>query len=448
MRLFIVISLFVLSFLFGQSVGVGESNTAFDEPSQEKTKTRDHMQAIDGVAAVVGERVVLKSDINQTLAMAIFQQRLNPQKDLSKIESLKKEITKSIINRKVVLAMAELDSVEVSDKEVDRALDQQIDNIVAQAGSEQAAEKAIGQPLRTFRREYWYEIKDMLITQKYQQTLIGNVSVSKKDVKLFYKTYKDSIPDFPTTIKLRHLLLKIVPSKKQEDKTVAFLEDLRKRILDKKNTFEELATQYSQDPGSKTSGGSLGFVRRGSLVTPFEAVAFTLGPGEISRPVKTEFGYHIIETQEVRGDRIRVRHILMSAPITDADESSTYKKAVTIKDSSTTISLFLDMINNHTMDEQTKKSGGSLGWINPQTYPVPEFGAVLSKIEKGVCAGPVRSELGYHLLWIESIKTGGSASLQTHWNEVEALALNKKKALWFQGWVADARKNFFIHISK
>jgi len=448
MKLFIAISFFLFSCLFGQVEGGGEANTAFDELSHEKTNPREHMQAIDGVAAVVGERVVLKSDINQTLAMAIFQQKLNPQKDLSKIERLKKEITKSIVNRKVVLAMAELDSVEVSDKEVDRALDQQIDNIVAQAGSEGAAEKAIGQPLRTFRIEYWYEIKDMLITQKYQQTLIGNVSVSKKDVKLFYKTYKDSIPEFPTTIKLRHLLLRIVPSKKQEDKTVAFLEDLRKRILDKKNTFEELATQYSQDPGSKISGGSLGFVRRGTLVTPFEAAAFTLGPGEISRPVKTEFGYHIIETQEIRGDRIKVRHILMSAPITDADESNTYKKAVTIKDSSTTVSLFLEMINNHTMDEQTKSTGGSLGWINPQTYPVPEFGAVLGKIEKGVCAGPVRSELGYHLLWVESIKTGGAASLQNHWNEIEALALNKKKALWFQEWVADARKNFFIHISK
>ena len=448
MKFFITTSFFLLACLFGQGEEAAEANTAFDEPSQKTTKNREHMQAIDGVAAVVGERVVLKSDINQTLAMAIFQQKLNPQEDLSKIEKLKKEITKSIVNRKVVLAMAELDSIEVSDKEVDRALDQQVDNIVAQAGSEEAAEKALGQPLRTFRREYWYEIKDMLITQKYQQTLIGNVSISKKDVKLFYKTYKDSIPDFPTTIKLRHLLLKVVPSKKQEDKTVAFLEDLRKRILDKKNTFEDLAKQYSQDPGSKTSGGSLGFVRRGSLVTPFEAVAFTLGPGEISKPVKTEFGYHIIETQEVRGDRIRVRHILMSAPVTDADESNTYKKASTIKDSSTTISLFLDMVNNHTMDEQTKKTGGSLGWINPQTYPVPEFGAVLGKIEKGVCAGPVRSELGYHLLWIESIKTGGGASLQIHWNEIEALALNKKKALWFQAWVAGARKNFFIHINK
>ena len=433
----------VFSVLFSQGTDTNkEANLSFDEDAK-----RQHLQSIDGVAAVVGDRVVLKSDINQTLAMAIFQQRLNPQKDAKKIEKLKSEIIKSIVNRKVVLAMAELDSIEVSDKEVDRALSQQIEGIVAQAGGEEAAEKAIGQPLRTFKREYWYEIKDMLITQKYQQDLMGKLSVSKKDVEVFYKAFRDSLPLFPTTVKLRHLLLKVVPSKEQEIKTISFLEDLRKRILEKKNTFEALAAQYSQDPGSKNTGGSLGFVRRGTLVTPFEAVAFTLSPGEISKPVKTEFGYHIIETQEIRGDRIKVRHILMSPPTTEEDESRVYKKATTIKDSSTSASLFLDMINKHTMDEQTKNTGGSLGWINPSTYPVPEFGIVLGSIEKGVCAGPVRSELGYHLLWVESVKEGGAPSLISHWTEIETLALNKKKAAWFEGWVASARKNFFVHIN-
>ena len=164
-------------------------------------------------------------------------------------------------------------------------------------------------------------------------------------------------------------------------------------------------------------------------------------------PVKTEFGYHIIETQEIRGDRIKVRHILMSPPTTEKDESRVYKKAVSIKDSSSTASLFLDMINKHTMDEQTKKTGGSLGWINPKTYPVPEFGVVLGSIERGVCAGPVRSELGYHLLWVESVKEGGAPSLKNHWTEIETLALNKKKAFWFENWVSDARKNFFVHIN-
>ena len=443
MTKFLNLPIVAFSILFSQDLGSkGEANLSLDEDARSR-----RVQSIDGVAAVVGDRVILKSDINQTLAMAVFQQRLNPQQDIEKIEKLKSEIIKSIVNRKIILAMAELDSIEVTDKEVDRALNQQVENIVAQAGGEDAAEKAIGQPLRTFKREYWYEIKDMLITQKYQQTLIGNLSVSKKDVEGFYATYKDSIPGFPTTIKLRHLLLKVVPSEEQEEKTVSFLKSLRVRILDKKNTFEELATQYSQDPGSKNSGGSLGFVRRGTLVTPFEAVAFTLSPGEISLPIKTEFGYHIIETQEIRGDRIKVRHILMSAPTTEEDESVAYKKAVALKDSSTSAALFLDMINKHTMDEQTKKTGGSLGWINPTTYPVPEFGAVLGSIEKGVCAGPVRSELGYHLLWVESVKEGGKASLKKHWSEIESLALNKKKATWFEGWVVSARKNFFIHIN-
>ena len=162
MRFVLVATIIIFSLVFPQAAGGDkEANFSFDEDTK-----RQHMQSIDGVAAVVGDRVILKSDINQTLAMAVFQQRLNPQKDVEKIERLKSEIIKSIVNRKVVLAMAELDSIEVSDKEVDRALNQQIDNIVAQAGGEDAAEKAIGQSLRTFKREYWYEIKDMLVTQK------------------------------------------------------------------------------------------------------------------------------------------------------------------------------------------------------------------------------------------------------------------------------------------
>ena len=420
-------------------LGVGKKN-----PTKEKRK---HLQIIDGVAAVVGDRVVLNSDINQTLAMTIFQQKLDPQKDVNKISLLRKQIVKTTVDRKVVLIMAELDSVVVADKEVDRALNQQVDNIVSQAGGEEAAEKALGQPLRVFKREYWYEIKDLLTTQKYQQTLMQKVSVSRNDVLGFFEAYKDSIPPFPPTVKLKQLLIKVVPDSSQEQKTIAFLNDLRGRLINKTSTFESLAADYSQDPGSKNSGGSLGFVRRGSLVTPFEAVAFNLRPGEISKPVKTDFGYHIIETQEIRGDRIKVRHILMSPPTTEKDESAAYLKAVALKDSSSSLSLFVEMIKKHTMDEKTKKSGGSLGWINPAEYPIQEFSAVLGSLDRNVCAGPIRTDLGYHLVWIEAVRPGGKASLANHWSEIETIALNKKKTEWFKSWVDDARQNVFIHIN-
>ena len=436
---------FILVLVFGfLSAQVSDLDFRKKNTTQEKRK---HLQIIDGVAAVVGDRVVLNSDINQTLAMTIFQQKLDPQKDVNKISLLRKQIIKTTVDRKVVLIMAELDSVVVADKEVDRALNQQVDNIVSQAGGEEAAEKALGQPLRVFKREYWYEIKDLLTTQKYQQTLMQKVSVSRNDVLGFFEAYKDSIPPFPSTVKLKHLLIKVVPDSSQEQKTVAFLNDLRGRLIKKTSTFESLAADYSQDPGSKNSGGSLGFVRRGSLVTPFEVVAFNLSPGEISKPVKTDFGYHIIETQEIRGDRIKVRHILMSPPTTENDESAAYLKAVALKDSSSSLSLFVEMVKKHTMDEKTKKSGGSLGWINPAEYPIQEFSAVLGSLDRNVCAGPIRTELGYHLVWIEAVRPGGKASLVNHWSEIETIALNKKKTEWFKSWVGGASQNVFIHIN-
>ena len=436
---------FILVLVFGLlSAQVSDLDFRKKNTTQEKRK---HLQIIDGVAAVVGDRVVLNSDINQTLAMTIFQQKLDPQKDVNKISLLRKQIVKTTVDRKVVLIMAELDSVVVADKEVDRALNQQVDNIVSQAGGEEAAEKALGQPLRVFKREYWYEIKDLLTTQKYQQTLMQKVSVSRNDVLAFFEAYKDSIPPFPSTVKLKHLLIKVVPDSSQEQKTVALLNDLRGRLIKKTSTFESLAADYSQDPGSKNSGGSLGFVRRGSLVTPFEAVAFNLSPGEISKPVKTDFGYHIIETQEIRGDRIKVRHILMSPPTTEKDESAAYLKAVALKDSSSSLSLFVEMVKKHTMDEKTKKSGGSLGWINPEEYPIQEFSAVLGSLDRNVCAGPIRTDLGYHLVWIEAVRPGGKASLVNHWSEIETIALNKKKTEWFKSWVGGASQNVFIHIN-
>ena len=188
-------------------------------------------QKIDGVAAVVGDRVVLMSDVNQSLAMAVFQQKLDPRTDGLKIQELKDNIINTIVNRKVILIMAELDSIEVDDKEVDRTLQQQIDNIIQQAGSEEAAEVALGQPLRVFKREYWYDVKDMLITQKYQRTLMSGVSVNRDAVELFFKTYKDSIPSFPTTAKIRHLLVGVEPGIEQVNKTINLLNEIRLKIL-------------------------------------------------------------------------------------------------------------------------------------------------------------------------------------------------------------------------
>jgi len=402
-------------------------------------------EPIDGMAAIVGDKIILKSDASQYLNMSIVQQGLNPQTDMDKILILQNNIIQNLIDQMVVLEMAILDSIEIEDKNVDRALDQRIDGFIAQLGGEEAVEQALGQSIRTYKREFWYDMRDMLIADTYRQQIMAGISIGRKDTEAFYATYKDSIPAFPSMASVRHLIIKIKPGEDETEKTIKLLKELRENILDGAD-FELLAKEYSQDPGSSQNGGSLGFVRRGNLVPEFEAVAFTLNPGEISEPVKTVFGYHIIETQEILGDKIKVRHILLSPQTTDEDDSRAYKQALSLKDSIKTVEDFIQMAGLYSEDEKTKETGGSLGWINPAQYPIPQIGAALNQIQEQICAGPVNSELGYHLLWINSIRPGGKASLEEHWTEIEAMALNQKTVNWYNKWLLDARQKVFIKI--
>ena len=411
-----------------------------------KGQNETHLQNIDGVAAIVDNSLVLVSDINQSLAMAVFQNNWDPSKDLEKINNLKSQITQNFIDRKVILSKALLDSIVVEDKEVDRALDQQMGNMISQAGGEEQAEKALGQPLRVFKREYWYDVKDMLITQKYQQQLINKVRVNNNEVRVFFESNKDNIDNFPNLIKLRHILFKIEPGEKQIDRTLSFLKNLKKDIEENKISFKEAASTYSQDPGSKNNGGSLGLVKRGDLVRDFEAIAFNLKIGDVSEPVETDFGFHIIQTDEIRGDKIKVKHILMSPPTTDNDESNTYDNIKSLMDSIKTIDDFILNAKKYSMDEPTKKTGGNLGWIDPNIYPIKEFGLVVNKINLNECSLPIKTDLGYHLLWIESIKKGGKPDINTHWTEIEKLALNSKKEEFFKRWLIKAKDDVYIFI--
>ena len=164
-------------------------------------------QDIDGVAAIVEEHLVLKSDLAQMLNMSIIQNKIDPLKDIEKVKTLEKSILESMIDQKIILKRAELDSVIVEENEVNLALDQQVQMLISQAGGEKKAEEALGQSIKSFRREFWYEMRDRLLSEKYQQQLINNIKVTRLDVLNFYETYKDSLPIIPLKAKIRHCLI-------------------------------------------------------------------------------------------------------------------------------------------------------------------------------------------------------------------------------------------------
>jgi len=400
---------------------------------------------IDGIAAIVGENIILKSDVSQVVGMTALQRGLDVSNDRAILEKLQEDVLGSLIDQKVILEMAKLDSIEVAEKDVERALEQQIETFIMRAGTEKMAETMLGQSLNDFRREYWYDMRDRLITEQYQQQLIMSVNINRENVVNFFTSYKDSLPRFPVTMKIRHLLIRIKPSEKSRSDAEKKINTVRERIF-AGESFSALAEIYSADPGSKNNGGSLGYIRRNQMVKEFETIAFTQEINMLSEPVETSFGFHILETTEKSGEKIKVRHILISPAITEEDETNTYNYAMTLRDSSKNLASFKKFVIKYSDDEPTKKIGGDLGWITPTNSPIPAIAEVLGLLEKDECSRPVKSDLGYHLLWVEAVKPGGRPSLETHWIEIEEIALNHKRMEYFQEWVASARTNIFIDI--
>ena len=410
-------------------------------------QTFAQQQHIDGVAAIVGENIILKSDVSQVVGMTALQQGLDVSKDVDVLMKLQEGVLSSLIDQKVILEMAKLDSIEIADKDVENALDQQVENFILRAGSEDVAETMLGQSLSDFRREFWYDMRDRLITEQYQQQLIMSVNINRDGVFNFYEEYKDSLPDFPIKMKIRHLLTRIKAGEESKKNALFEIKQIRDRILNGE-LFSDLAKAFSDDPGSKNNGGSLGYIRRNQMVKEFETKAYTQEINSISDPVETVFGYHILETTEKSGEKIKVRHILISPEVTEKDESLAYKYALSLRDSSTNLNKFKKLVFEKSEDDQTQKIGGDLGWITPNNSPIPEISEVLGLLEVGECSRPVKTSFGYHLLWLEEVRPGGKPSLDLHWTEIEEIALNHKRMMFFKDLVSEARDKFFINISQ
>ena len=401
---------------------------------------------VDGVAALVEDKIVLKSDLNQMVNMMAIQQKIDPNKDPEKYFGLRQAVLTSMVDQKILLALAEKDTtIEVGEKEVNQALDLQVENIIRQARGKKEAEKMLQQSIKSFRSEFWFEMKDKIVSEKFQQKVLSKIKVSKKDVYSFFETYKDSLPLFPTEIKIRHILIVPEASDSSKRETISLLKTIKDKII-KGEDFGDMATSFSMDPGSKKKGGNLGWVKRGSLLKNFEEETFTIKTNTISDPIETEVGYHILEVFERKGDRARVRHILITPQITKVDEKKAFEFSVSLKDSCSSLSLFKSFAKKYSKDPQTSQIGGDLGWINPQTYPIKEIGLALPIIKSSECSLPINTSFGFHLLWLEKIRPGGKPNLKDHWPKIEELSLNNKKMNWYENWIKSEKEKFFIKI--
>jgi len=398
---------------------------------------------LDEISAVVDDEIVLLSDVVLSANALAAQENVDPYKSPDEYKNLLLKSAESMIEQLVIIKMAEIDSVVVLEKDVDRALERQVQNIISQAGSEEAAEQVLGRKISEFKRSYKDDMEGKLIAEKYTGELTRSIEITRLEVEDFFKTYKDSIPSFPKRYKVRHILIQITPSeesmKETELKALNILEE-----IDKGLSFEEAAKKYSEDPGSKDNGGYLGFVPRGTFVKEFEKEAFTLAINTISKPIKTQFGFHIIEVLERSGEKVGVRHILLQTKVVDEDKTKTYKTISDFSKEINTKNNFISIAKEYSNDETTKDNGGLLGWINTEIYQVEELSSIIKNIPENTCSAPILTDFGYHLLWVDAIEEGGPPTIEKNWIELEQLALSKKKSDWYNDWIEEIKTKVYI----
>ena len=398
---------------------------------------------LDRVASVVENKIVLMSDVVLAANAVAAQQKINPNTDPLIYQEILESSRESMVEQLLIIEMAEQDSVEILEKDIDKALNQQIDNIIAQTGSKELAEAALGKKISDFKRSYRDDMKGKLLAEKYTSSLTTSISVSRGDVIDFFSVYKDSIPSFPTLYKTHHILIEIKPSEESEKESFKKAMKVKNEILSGLS-FEEAAKKYSADPGSKDQGGNLGYVPRGTFVKEFDRVVFTVKKNVLTEPIKTQYGYHLIEVLERTGEKVLSRHILIRTETTDLDKKKTYDIINNIKNDINNFEDFSNAALNFSDDKTSNTNKGFLGMIDLDYYQVPELKQEIKNIKTKTVSNPISTDFGYHLIWVDEIKEGGPPNLESNWLELEEMALNKKKSDWYSECIAKIKSQFYI----
>lgn len=405
---------------------------------------------IDRISAKVDDHIILKSDVEK--AYLEFLSRGE-----ARGSDAKCEILQQLVVNKMMVAQAEIDSVFILDAEVNSNLDRRMSLMLQQFGGEDEVQKAYGKSIDQIRAEVFDNIKEQMTIQRMQSELTSNVKVTPAEVRKFYKDIpRDSLPFFSTEVSVAQIVATPKPGKTQKDKIRNQMLDIRERIVGGES-FADLAKKFSQDPGSAARGGDLSFYSRGQLAPEFEATALSMKPGELSMPVETQFGYHLIELQEKRGNTFSSRHILIS-PTPDASD---FQKSMDLLDSLRLLVLadsitFEQAAKDHSDDQLTSSSGGffldpsGAGRVSVDQLD-PNIFFTLDTMKVGNVTKPIRFQqqdgtYAFRVLFYKERTPPHQANLDIDYQKIAAATLNRKKNEIIADWFELARNNVYIEV--
>lgn len=407
---------------------------------------------IDQVVAVVGRNIVLQSDIENQYLQMRFQRGVT-----GSAESMRCSILEDLLFQKLLLNQAELDSVSVTDDQVEQEMERRLRYFISELGSQEKLEAFYNKTVVEIKNELRRLVKDQMTVEKVQAEIMRKVVVTPQEVKRFYNNIpKDSIPIVPAEFEIAQIVKKPPITVEEKMAIKERLSDYRKRILAGER-FSTLALLYSEDPGSARKGGELGFYGRGELYPEFEAIAFRLKDGEVSDIVETEAGFHILQLIERRGDFVNVRHILLMTKVSvhALEKAKNQLDSLAAAIRAGTIS-WDDAVEKFSEDPK-KAPNGKL--INPQTGGTrfdaetidQQLSFVIDRLQPGEISNPVPMKTednkeAYRLLKLLERTLPHKANLRDDYNRIQQWALQEKQQKALQQWVTNKLKNAYIEI--
>ncbi|MFQ5649475.1 MAG: peptidylprolyl isomerase [bacterium] len=402
---------------------------------------------LDRIVAVVDNTIILRSELQQFAYSLAIQSGVDPLKEPEKFNDIMQKTLDDLITQKALLVKAKEDSVEVNERQVDAVLDQQIQQMVQQLGSEKSVEDYFGSPLRQIRREFRQEVEERLLVQRLREIKSFETQISRREVEEFYRTFRDSLPVLKEAVKIRHILVNVRPSETAINAAREKAEEVVKR-LQKGEDFSELAKQFSEGP-SGPKGGDLGLTARGDMVKEFEQVAFSLEPGQISDIVQTQFGLHIIQLVERVGEKIHTRHILFRVDTSPEDETRTVEWLRVLRQQIRAGELtFEAAVEKHSKDQDSSSKHGDLGWFELEAFQIPAFKTAVVGLNPGDISEPIKTRFGYHLIQVQERRDERQLDIQEDWEQIENWALDLKRRKEFEKFIASIKKDVYIEIKQ
>ncbi len=407
----------------------------------------------DKIVAVVGDRIILQSDIQNSIRDAERQGSEIP-------EGAFCTLLEQALVSKVLMLQAEKDSLPVTDEEVEAELDQRVRYFINQVGSQQQLEEYAGKTIYQIKDDARESVRERKLAEAMQQKIVSSVRITPTEVKAFYDRIPvDSLPFFESELEVGQIISLPKASKELEQYVVAEMNNYKKQIETKLATFEALARRYSEDPGSKERGGSYQINRNEKTWDPvFLSTAFRLKNGEISAPVKSnKFGYFLIQMVDRRGDDADVRLILRTATVTDAEIKQSVAKLDTVRSKIIANTLaFNDAAAKYSDDESIKFQGAFV--LNRDGSPYvtidqldKDLVAMLGKMKVGDISQPTpfvneQGKRGVRIVYLKSRSEPHRMNLRDDYSRISNAALEEKKGQALDRWLKQKMATYYIDV--